>query len=104
MGMRIILTTITRDKAEGFARDLVENSLAACVNIIDIHSVYRWKGKVYSEDESLLVIKVSDEAFEKTYEYILKNHPYELPELVVIGPEKVFEEYLAWVKESCETD
>ncbi len=104
MGIKVVYTTITRDKAHEFARDLVEKRLAACVNIVDIHSVYRWEGKVYSEDESLLIIKVSEDVLPKTYEYILENHSYDLPELVVLTPEKVFEEYVDWVKESCQTE
>jgi len=102
MQIKIIYTTIVRDKAVDFARDLVEKRLAACVNIVDIHSVYRWEGKIYSEGEALLIIKVSEDILSKTYEYILENHPYELPEIVIISPEDVFDKYADWVKESCQ--
>jgi len=101
VGLKIIYTTIGRDDAREFARKLVDGGLAACVNIVDIHSVYRWEGSIYSEDESLLIIKVSEEVFNKTYKYILENHPYELPELLVISPDKVFEKYEDWVINSC---
>ena len=87
--MIVVLTTVGRDfPAESFAEDLVERRLAACVNIIDrIRSIYRWQGKVESENEKLLVIKTTDERLSDLRDHLLTQHPYEVPELVILRGE-----------------
>jgi len=102
MSIKIIYTTITRDVAIEFSRELVSRGLAACVNIVNIDSIYRWKGEIHMDDEALLIIKVSEKVYPKTYDFIVKNHPYELPEIITISPEDVFEEYEGWIKDSCQ--
>ena len=99
---RIVLSTAgSEDEARKIAHHLVEQRLAACVNIIPrIESVYRWEGKVESNREYLLLIKTSSTMFPEVRDAILELHSYELPECVEIAVEDGSSEYLQWVEES----
>ncbi len=82
--MIIVLTTYPDLKtAKKFARKLVEEELAACINVIKIEqSVYRWKGKIKEGDEYQLVIKTTQKAYKQVEHMIKDNHPYELCEII----------------------
>jgi len=96
---RIVLTTLSDEQqASEFADALVEQRLAACVNIIGpIRSIYRWKGRVEREREFLLVIKTTSEQAARLEATFKELHPYELPERVELSVEGGSEEYLAWI-------
>ena len=80
------------------AHTLVENHLAACVNIIpQIQSVYEWEGKVISDAEILLLIKTRSEHYAAIEKTVLKQHPYDVPELIVLPIETGLPSYLAWL-------
>jgi periplasmic divalent cation tolerance protein len=99
--MLIVLTT-TPDAAEAerLARSIVEEKLAACVQILPkMTSVYFWEGKVQTEPEHLLLIKTVGEKFDALSEFIQKNHSYDVPEIVAINSENVSDSYLAWIKD-----
>jgi len=86
--------------AERIARALVEERVAACVNIVPgITSIYRWKGTVEQEPELMLVIKTIGERVELLKARLLELHPYELPEVVVIPIVGGHGAYLAWLEE-----
>jgi periplasmic divalent cation tolerance protein len=86
--------------AERIARALVEERLAACVNVVPgVVSVYRWKGAVEREGELLLVIKTMADRVEALKARLLELHPYELPEVVVIPIGGGHGAYLAWLAE-----
>jgi periplasmic divalent cation tolerance protein len=99
---RIVLTTAgSKEEAQKIAHGLVEARLAACVNIVGpMESVYRWKNKVESSAEFLLVIKTTAAAFEAVRDAIKKLHSYELPECVMVYIEDGSVEYLAWIADS----
>lgn len=97
----IFLSTIS-DLEEGkkIARILVENRLAACVNIIkNIYSVYKWKGEVEEDDEHLLLIKTTEEKSESIIQKIDEIHSYETPECIGFKIEIGSEKYLNWIKD-----
>ncbi len=98
---RIVLTTIDRrEGAEKLAHALVENRLAACVNIVGpIRSVYRWKEEVHNDEEYLLVIKTTAEHAEQLNSALKELHPYELPECVHLSIDGGSREYLEWLGE-----
>jgi periplasmic divalent cation tolerance protein len=96
----VLTTTATREDAGRIARALVERRLAACVNLVAIESVYRWKDAVESAEEWLLVIKTTASAFDQVHAAIQELHTYELPECVLLPIEKGSEDYLAWIGES----
>ena len=94
----VVLTTVGADfDARALAHALVEARVAACVNLLPIHSVYRWEGRVMGDDEQLLVIKTSDARVEELREELFRRHPYDVPEFVVIAVESVSDAYGAWL-------
>ena len=99
---RLVLSTCgSREVALKIARTLVGGQSAACVNVIGpIESVYRWKGKVESAQEFLLLVKTTAGNFERLCEQIRSLHPYELPEVLQFTVENGLEAYLDWIGES----
>lgn len=96
----LILTTMPADeRAEALAEALVNERLAACVNIgAPMTSIYRWQGKVEREREQQLVIKTSVEQMERVQARVRELHPYELPELVVLPVTGGSDDYRRWVR------
>lgn len=99
---RIVLTTCGSEaEADKIAHYMVERRLAACVNVIPrIKSIYRWKDKIESEAEWLLLIKTVEDLVPRVREAIPVLHSYELPECVVLGMEDGSEQYLKWIDDS----
>ena len=100
--MLVVLTsTPNEEEANGLARSLIEEKLAACVQILPkMTSGYFWEGKVQTEPEHLLLIKTLEEKFDELSEFIRKNHSYEVPEIVAIAAEEVSEDYLHWLEDN----
>jgi len=98
----IVLTTIGGDAdAAALARTLVEERLAACVNVLPpMASVYRWKGSVEQDREQQLVIKTTRDGLAALEARLRTLHPYELPEFLVLGVAAGSRAYGAWVAES----
>lgn len=99
MGVALVLTTVgASSDADAVARTLVDEHLAACVNILPVmRSIYRWKGEVQQEDERQLVIKTSADRLPALERRLHALHPYELPEFVVVTADGASERYLRWV-------
>ena len=97
----IVLTTAPDDeRAEAWARTLVEERLAACVNVHrSMISFYRWKGIVERDAERQVVIKTTRERVAAVRERLRELHSYELPEFVVLTVADGSDEYLKWVIE-----
>jgi periplasmic divalent cation tolerance protein len=97
----IQVTVGNEAEAQKIANSLVENRLAACVQIVPgIISIYRWEGKICQEGEYLLLIKSSEEKWGEMREMIKRYHSYQCPEIVTILPLEVDQNYLNWWKES----
>lgn len=96
---RVVLTTAgTEEEAHRIARALVEQHLAACVNIVPrVHSIYRWQGNVEGADEWLLIIKTTAARFPAVRDAIKANHSYELPECICLPVEAGADDYLQWL-------
>ena len=96
---QIVLTTCPDEAcAERIARTLVEEGLAACVNILPpMRSIYRWKGKIEAASEQLLVIKSTVVRFPALRDRLRSLHPYELPEIIAVPIADGLPEYLAWL-------
>lgn len=99
---RVVLTTAgSADEARKIARALVDQRLAACVNIVPrIESIYRWESKVESAEEWLLIIKTTAARFPAVRGAILAHHGYDLPECICLTVEAGEERYLEWLKDS----
>lgn len=98
----IVLTTLGAEAdASALARTLVEERLAACVNVLaPMSSTYRWKGSVDHEREQQLVIKTSAARVAALEARLRALHPYEVPEFLVIPVEGGSDAYLGWIRES----
>ena len=95
----VLTTTSGRDEADRLAHAIVDERLAACVQILPkMTSVYIWEGKVQTEAEHLLLIKTLEEKFDALSEFIRANHSYDVPEVVAINAERVSDDYLKWVR------
>jgi len=99
---QIVLSTAgSEDEARMIARHLVENRLAACVNIVpQIESIYRWKGKLESSQEWLLLIKTTADRFPAVRDAVRELHSYDLPECIAISVEDGTSDYLEWIGQS----
>lgn len=85
-------------EARSLARRLVDERIAACVNILGpIRSIYRWRDAVEDEAEFLLLIKTTSNLLKEAEQRISELHSYEVPELLVISPERGSAPYLAWL-------
>ena len=101
--MHIIVLITVKDKKEAgkIAKKLIENKLAACVNIVaGVKSLFWWKGKVEQARESLLIIKSRKEKFEKIAKLVKSIHSYDIPEIIAIPIVSGFKPYLNWIDES----
>ena len=98
----IVLTTIPADAdAASFGRTLVDERLAACVNLLPVmESVYRWEGRIEHESERQVVIKTARERVVALWERVREMHPYEVPEFVVLPIVDGNDAYLRWVGEA----
>jgi periplasmic divalent cation tolerance protein len=95
----VVLTTIGTE-ADGLvlARTLVDEGLAACVNVLPpMQSVYRWQGAVQTEREQQMVIKTAPANLPALEARLHQLHPYELPEFLVLGAEGSVA-YVEWVR------
>ena len=99
--IQIMTATETKEEAEKIAQYLVEQKLAACVQITgSIESTYRWKGKVETANEWLCLIKTRKDFYNKVEATIKKLHSYETPEIVALQITKGSKEYLRWLDET----
>ena len=97
----LVLTNLPdRAGAEQVAQALIENHVAACVNILpECISVYRWQENIESTGEIPLLIKTTRSAYPRLEEVIRKHHPYELPEIIAVPVDTGLPGYLQWVVE-----
>lgn len=103
-GFQPVLVSIAApdgETARRLARLLVEERLAACVQIVDpIRSVYRWQGAVQEEPEALLLVKSSRDLVPRIGELLAREHPYELPELAAVPIQAGSPAYLSWLEQA----
>jgi periplasmic divalent cation tolerance protein len=94
----VVLVTAPEAEAEGIGRTLVDERLAACVNVIPgVRSIYRWEGKVQADDEALLVIKTTEARLAALTERVNALHSYDLPEVLALPAAGGSDGYLGWV-------
>lgn len=99
---RIVLSTAgSEDEARKIAQYLVEQQLAACVNLVPhVESIYRWQGKMESSREWLLLIKTTREKFSEVQDAIRESHSYDLPECFSLAIDDGSSSYLEWIEQS----
>jgi periplasmic divalent cation tolerance protein len=91
------VTVSGESRGREIARKIVEERLAACVNIVPVvRSIYHWEGSIEEEEESLLVIKTGKRLLERLKKRIPEIHPYDIPELIALPVAGGLEEYMEW--------
>src|SRR5881398_1397268 len=105
MAEKILLALSTFPDAETARRisnQLVSERLAACANILPpVESIYRWKDKIESGNETLVFFKLSEDGRPAFQEKLRSLHPYEVPEIIFVPVSNGLSEYLGWVVENC---
>ena len=97
----VLCTFPAGDAAANAAARLVEERLAACVNIVSgVQSVFRWKGAVSREEEVLAVIKTTTDRFATLKVRLIELHSYDCPEVIALEVERGHMPYLDWVRDS----
>lgn len=99
----IILVTAPDSRiARKIARSALAARLIACANLVSgIESIYQWKGKIEQGKEVLLLLKTARSKVAELEEHVIKNHPYDTPEFVVLDIAQGNKRYLQWLTESC---
>ena len=97
---KVVFVTTAEADGPKIAEALVKKNVAACVNIMPIRSIYRWKGKIEDDKENLLIIKTKDKKMEQLKKTIKEIHPYEVPECIVLSIEDGLPDYLNWIDET----
>lgn len=97
----VFVTAPSAEKAVAIGRTLVEERLAACVNIVPgLRSIYRWEGQVQDEPEVLLVIKTERSRFEALRARVVALHDYSCPEVIALEIATGHTPYLDWIRDS----
>ena len=98
----VFVTASSLEEARNLARSILEQHLAACVNLVPaVESHYWWQGKLETATEVLLIIKSSAEQFEPLAELVRTQHSYECPEIVAVAPEQMSPGYRTWWEAEC---
>ena len=96
--LRVCFVSAPRDISKDLAHKIVEERLAACVNIVPkIDSVYWWEDKIETDEESLLIIKTTQQKVEQLIDYVKDNHPYGVPEVIMLQVTEGLPDYLNWI-------
>lgn len=97
----VVLCTVPASQeglGEDLARQLLDQRLAACVNIVpQIRSLYRWEGKVQCDREEQLIIKTRRENLPALVAWLESHHPYDVPEVLALSVEGGSEAYIGWL-------
>jgi len=101
----MVLTTVSKHpEALRLGRTLLEARLAACVQIEEIFSLYRWEGEIHEEPEWRLLIKSTPERYEELRTLLERLHPYKTPQIVALEADRVSEAYGRWLRECTASD
>ncbi|MGR3179291.1 MAG: divalent-cation tolerance protein CutA [Candidatus Anammoxibacter sp.] len=95
----VLITTSSMDEAKKIGASLINEKLAACTNIVSsVQSLFRWKGNVCDETETLIIAKTKLDLFDKLQVKVKELHSYEVPEIIALPIIKGNEDYLKWIE------
>jgi periplasmic divalent cation tolerance protein len=101
MRIIVLITAANKKEADKISKKLLQNKLAACVNIVNgIKSLFWWQGKVDRAKETLLIVKSRQEKFAKIVKLVKANHSYAVPEIIALPIISGFKPYLKWIDDS----
>jgi periplasmic divalent cation tolerance protein len=96
----VLVTCGSEEESIKIAHALVEDHLAACVNLVSpIRSIYRWEGKIWDEKEWLLIIKTQGKKFDELKTRVKSLHSYAVPEIVSLPIVEGSSSYLRWLEQ-----
>jgi periplasmic divalent cation tolerance protein len=96
----VLVTCGSEEESMKIAHALVEDHLAACVNLVSpIRSIYRWEGKIWDEKEWLLIIKTQGKKFDELKTRVKSLHSYAVPEIVSLPIVEGSSSYLRWLEQ-----
>jgi periplasmic divalent cation tolerance protein len=96
----ILITVGSPEEAQKIGQALVEEKLAACVNIISpVHSIYRWEGEMQTDQEVLLIAKTAAARMEGLAQRVRQLHSYQVPEIIALPLVAGSQDYLRWMDE-----
>jgi len=99
--MAVFITSGSEEEAKRLARVLVEEKLAACVNILPIvESLYWWKDKIESSKEWMLVVKTQGKMVNRVVKRVKEIHSYEVPEVIALPIVQGNKDYLQWISDT----
>ena len=97
----ILITSSSKEEAKKLTRVLIEEKLAACVNILSgVESLYWWKGKIESSKEWMLVVKTLGKMANKIVKRVKEIHSYEIPEVIALPIVQGNKDYLQWISDA----
>ncbi len=98
--LRVVLSNCSPDESKTLARALIEERLAACVNVLpSVTSCYVWDGEYCEDEEHTLLIKTTEQRYPAMKERLEELHSYEVPEIIALDVDDVFEPYAQWAHE-----
>ena len=100
----VLVTFPDKNCAKSIAEKVIENKLAACVNMFPIESIYRWDSNIQHECEIGGIFKIRSEDFKEFSEYVQSLHPYEIPCIVSCEISNGTDDYLNWIKQTTTRD
>lgn len=95
----VTTTNASNEETKKIAFTLLDQKLAACVQVLPIKSYYTWKDELNIEDEHLLLIKCKRVDYEAIEKCIKENHSYQVPEIVMVPIEEGSKDYLDWIEQ-----
>ncbi|WAL59323.1 divalent-cation tolerance protein CutA [Thermocoleostomius sinensis] len=95
----VLVTAGSKAEAETIADALIQSKLAACVNLLPVHSIYTWNGTIQRDEEVQLIIKTNLDRFQDIEAKVQSLHSYEVPEIIAVPILYGTQTYLQWVTE-----
>ena len=100
----VYTSTGSEQQSITIAEELIQQGLVACVNIIpSVRSIYRFKGKIFDDEENFLIIKTTEDLFEEVSAVITQLHTYEVPEIMAVKAVKCKDNFLNWLNRNVRT-
>ncbi|HTR62900.1 MAG TPA: divalent-cation tolerance protein CutA [Candidatus Binataceae bacterium] len=94
----VLITCSNEEQGASIARTLLDERLAACVNIVDqVRSIYRWQGKIEDDRETLLLVKTGRALLPKVERRVRELHTYDVPEIMALSFDSGSQRYLEWL-------
>lgn len=87
-----------KEMAHKLGKGLLNKRLIVCYNLSSVESAYWWKGELLEENETMIIMKTTEDKFNSIVDYFLEHSGYEVPELIALQPSQVNKSYINWVE------